>query len=202
MRVHAVALLVPISMIVGTAWLVGGCPGPNELIVVGEVNFDGGFLGPCTGDASMKISSNECPGSCLGSTATAYCVEGVYAECVCANPIQGKCDSGCCANSVTGYVPVACVGHVVIPDPSEGLCDAAVGYLQCNGTCYSTFVCDVPDGYSVMGPDGGPVDSGVDAPKDAAKDAPRDVVEDLTQDVAVDVREDVERDAAGDARDE
>jgi hypothetical protein len=188
-------------MVVGTGWLLGGCPEANELIVAGEVNFDGSFLGPCTGDASMKISAAECPGSCLGMAATAYCVAGTYSECVCVNPGAAKCDSGCCKDKVTGYDPVPCVGKIAMLDPSEGLCDAGDGYLVCNGTCYATFTCDLPEGYKVVGPDGGSLDAAGDAEKDVVSDAPKDVVEDVTRDVVEDVREEGMRDAAGDARD-
>jgi hypothetical protein len=75
-------------------------------------------------------------------------------------------------------VLIDCQGKVVAYDPSEGLCDARLGYLVCNGGCFSEFVCEIPDGYTIVQLDGGPVmDSaaakGVDAASDAVSDDAR-----------------------------
>jgi hypothetical protein len=197
MRVGVVSLLLPVSLCALVAWLVSACPEPDVVIVSGEVFFDGSFLGPCTGDASKVISASACPGACLGTSATAYCTGTNYDECVCASPVAPKCDSGCCIDKMTGYIPQACTGKVVTPDPSEGLCEAGAGYLKCNDLCYASFVCEIPDGYTVVAPDGAPVDGGRDATKDGAKDAPVDAV----SEGAIDAPSDVILDAPADARD-
>src|SRR4029077_14406393 len=91
---------------------------------------------------------------------TAICVGTSYGECSCLPSTATFCDSGCCR--APGYEPISCKGkgHVGILDPSEGLCPAPNGYLLCNDTCFATFQCDLPKGYTLL-------DSGADAHPDS-----------------------------------
>jgi hypothetical protein len=167
------------------------CSTTDEIVVVGEIPFDGGFLGPCSGDASVVISALDCPTVCPGSQAQALCVGNTYSECACLS-VTPPCDSGCCFPN-----PVSCkdAGKVAMTDPAEGQCDAELGYLVCNGTCYASFSCDLPDGYEVFAPDGGP-DAHVDgAPSEGG---PSDTGADSSSDSApIDASVDVAPDAGG-----
>ena len=179
-RIGVVSFLLAGSALAATAWLFTACPTTYDLVTSADITFDGSFLGPCGPDSGpVSIEAGLCPSSCVNG-ALAYCVGNTYTECACI--LEPPCDSGCCANMLTGYVPQKCkgLGQVALPDPSEGLCDAANGYLLCNNLCYATFVCDLPDGYSVIGPEAGPRDAGKDAPHEAATDATLDAPTDGT----------------------
>jgi hypothetical protein len=165
----------------GAACLLGACSNTDETIDIAEIPFDGSSLGACAGDASKIIHASECNPSCPGTKARAFCVGNVYNECACL-PVP-PCDAGCsCLPS-----PVACKGNVAMKvrsyreySPAEKVeCDTDDGYLLCNGTCYLTFSCELPEGYSVVVPDAGH-ERGVDggrrdgASSDAGVDASLD----------------------------
>lgn len=172
-RLGVCSLLAFALALGATVFLVTACPDTSELVVSADVPFDGSFLGPCTGDAQVKIEAGACPTTCPGLRATAFCTGSTFGECACASTTAPLCDSGCCADPLTGYTPAPCDASVVMPDPSEGLCDGDIGYLVCNNTCFATFVCEIPDGFSAL-EDAGSKDGGKDAAKDAKLDAPSD----------------------------
>jgi hypothetical protein len=182
------SLLVSLFMLTGAATRLCACSTTDETIVIGEIAFDGSFLGSCSGDASKVIEAGFCPTVCPGSQAEAFCVGTTYSECACIS-VSTQCDSGCCFPN-----PVSCTGKVAMTDLSERQCDAEFGYLLCNGTCYASFSCELPKGYAVATPDGGK-DANVDS--GASDSAPSDVaVESDSSDSASDA---AGEDAAPDA---
>jgi hypothetical protein len=170
MRLRVASLLaVSASAAAGLLVLVSACPLPPEIINTLDYPFDGG---PC-GDAQVRrIPGPACSIACTeqNQAAVAICVNGQFSSCVCA---PRECDSGCCPSGP--YVPIQCEGNAAMPDPSEGLCPTAEGYLLCNGKCYSTFSCDLPDGYSIVEA-GKRRDGSADGAKEASGDATKDVV--------------------------
>jgi hypothetical protein len=187
------SLLVSLVMLAGAATRLCACSTTDETIVIGEIPFDGSFLDSCSGDASTVIEAGLCPTVCPGSQAEAFCVGTTYSECACIS-VSTQCDSGCCFPN-----PVLCndAGKVAMLDRSERQCDAEFGYLLCNGTCYASFSCELPEGYVVATPDAGPdalVDTG------SSDGAPSDVaVESDSSDSAPDAAgEDAAPDAGGD----
>jgi len=185
------SLLVSLFMLTGAATRLCACSTTDETITIGEIAFDGSFLGSCSGDASKVILATDCPTVCPGSQAEAFCVGTTYSECACIS-VSTQCDSGCCFPN-----PESCTGKVAITDLSERQCDAEFGYLLCNGTCYASLSCELPNGYVVVTPDAGPdalVDTG------SSDGAPSDVaVESDSSDSALDAEGgDAAPDAGGD----
>jgi hypothetical protein len=179
LRVCACTLVAFGAVAVGAACLNG-----SVINLLENVPFDGGYLGACSDGAVKTIPAQDCPGTCSGTNATAICVGTSFGECSCLPSTANPCDSGCCADPSTGYRPVECRGKVVIPDPSEGLCSGSTGYLICNGTCFASFACEIPKGYTLQSsgrdaaadaerPDGGKGEAGVNHDGgDASSDAP------------------------------
>jgi hypothetical protein len=150
-------LCVCAAVALGAVGLGAAClVGPEQVLGENEP-FDGAFLDACSDGSTMSIPAADCP-LCSGKTATAVCVGGYYSFCSCTSSIP-SCDSGCCA--APGYAVMYCKGkgNVVTPYPSEGLCPTPNGYLVCNGECFSTFSCTIPEGYTLE-----------DAGRDAAPD--------------------------------
>ncbi len=132
-------------------------------------------------------------------------------------PAPSATDAGASsADPCASEASIACKGKVATSDPSEGLCDAALGYLVCNGTCYSSFSfsCEIPDGYTLVALDGAPItddDAGEDGgdgeaepdaeSADARVDAkPADAAIDAASgDSQADAASDAESDAGSDA---
>jgi hypothetical protein len=147
-RLGVRSLLVSVLAMAGAISRLCACATTDETVTVGKADFNGSSLGPCTGSQTLVIPAAECPTLCPGSQAQAYCNSGAYTQCSCLSVVS-KCDSGCCFTS-----PVACQDKTAaMTDPSEGFCDAELGYLLCNGRCYSEFSCDLPEGYTVVAPD-------------------------------------------------
>jgi len=200
------ARLLAIGVSACAAWaltagaLGSGCVNIEEQNTLEDVPFDGSFLGACKAGATKTINASECPAACSGTKAVATCVGTSYGECSCLSATTATCDSGCCA--APHYTPTPCTGMVAITDPSEEQCDAANGYLLCNGTCFSTFVCELPSDYTVVvdaGEEGG-ADAGVDAGHDASRDATGDVVLDAPRDARSDgATPEAGKDGGGDA---
>jgi hypothetical protein len=201
MRRFGFTLLVSALGLSGIAALASGCPPTETLIFNAEIPFDGAALGACTGNETKSIPAEECFSSCPGDGAIAYCVGTSYTECSCVSPISPTCDSGCCGYSPIDYCKDKGTAKT---DPSEGLCDADVGYLLCNGICFATFKCDLPDGYSLVVPDAG-VDGAADSAHEASSDgAPDGSTDALGDGPASDADGGIDgsSDGAGDARDD
>jgi hypothetical protein len=183
------SLLVSAVALSLTAWLSTACPTTEVLLTIPEVTFDGSFLGPCSADAAPKpIKKELCPASCQTS-ALAYCINGSYSECACSNRVLCDATPECCPDPTTGYVPTPCKGKVAKTESSEDQCDADIGFLICNGSCFASFACELPSGYTVEVPD---------ASRDAAPDA-ADAAPDRPSDAPLEAGDSEPHDGAGDS---
>jgi hypothetical protein len=185
-RLLAAGVCVCAALVLLAGALDSACLNEEEQNTLEDVPFDGSFLGSCQSGASKTISAAQCPAACSGPKAIATCVGTSYGVCSCIPTTATTCDSGCCASG--RYTPTTCTGKVATLDPSEDLCDAANGYLLCNGACYASFACELPEGYTVVTTEAGE-DAGVDADRDAGRDATADVSPDGPGDTGVDAQD-------------
>jgi len=135
--------------------------------------YDGGSLGPCTGNVARQIPTDQCPGCSSEDSGVAYaqCTGTSYTDCTCVITCgytllddQGNpADGGPRGQSISNKVPPdggpqACCGNVAEEIPASACygCKGTTAYALCDdhGVLTCACACDLPAGYTLVEPDG------------------------------------------------
>jgi hypothetical protein len=125
----------------------------------------GAALGYCSGFTAKPLAAGECRG-CSGA-AFALCNGVTFTECACELPSDYSLDSGTFEAETPvieegGLTPFdatglpCCKGNTVFEIPSSycpSHCAGVVAYAICEDNAYTECNCDIPERYSLPGPD-------------------------------------------------